>query len=264
MAPVFMAERFSRFDAAKAGEALGAEPHEIRDVAHGDGQAMDVGETTIEVYRNAGVARVTTPDARIELFRVPSYQVSPERLVFSQGVPDQRTRLLLRSDGRVWLYPGIRAAESNSTVETPSSDEVVSPNPAEPSKGVIQPPDGIPTAGRPEQHEPEQQQLSGRLGRDPWFNDQGDRPTAGFPLAVNDEQGRATWHRVVVAGELADQVRAGLQSGQFKKGRLVQISGIEMAKQEQTAKGGTKTTKEFHATSIVPVKNPRSLRQQAS
>jgi hypothetical protein len=44
----------------------------------------------------------------------------------------------------------------------------------------------------------------------------------------------------------------------------VQVDGIEVAKQEQTAKGGTKTTKEFHATSIVSLKNPRPPRQQAS
>jgi hypothetical protein len=255
MPPVFMAERFSQFDAAKVGEALRAEPQEIRDVAYGDGQAMDVADTTLEVYRHAGVARITTPDARIELFRVPSYQVSPERLVFSQGVADARTRLLLRSDGRVWLYPGLRAAESNATVETPSAGEVASPTPAEPSTGVTGRPDAIST-GDPEHKEPEQQQLIGRLGRDPWFKSEGDQPSAGFPLAVNDEHGKTTWHRIVVSGELANQVRAGLQEGQIKRGRLVQLSGIEVVQSAPTAKGGTKTTKEFHATSVVPMKNP--------
>src|SRR4051812_19355089 len=107
-----MAERFSalsEFDAAKASEALGTQPHNTRDVAHGDGQALTVGNTTVEVYQQAGVARITTPDARIELFRVPTYKVSDERLVFQQGEAETRTRLLLRSDGRVWLYPGLRA-----------------------------------------------------------------------------------------------------------------------------------------------------------
>src|SRR5688572_15125395 len=106
-----MAERFSEFDAAKASEALGAEPHETRDVAHGEGQAISIGDTTLEVYQDAGVARVTTPDARIELFRVPTYHVSPERLVFQQGEADSRTRLLVRSNGRVSFYPVSGAAE---------------------------------------------------------------------------------------------------------------------------------------------------------
>src|SRR5919202_1911853 len=69
---------FSEFDAHAAGEALGSQPHTMRDVAHGDGEALTVGETTLEVYRDAGVTRVTTPDARIELYRVPSYSVSGE------------------------------------------------------------------------------------------------------------------------------------------------------------------------------------------
>jgi hypothetical protein len=62
-----MAERFTEFDASKVGEALGAEPRTSRDVAHGDGEALNVGEAVLEVYPDAGVTRVTTPDARIEL-----------------------------------------------------------------------------------------------------------------------------------------------------------------------------------------------------
>jgi hypothetical protein len=127
-----MAERFSKFsefDAAKAGEALGTEPSATRDVAHGDGQAIAIGDTTLEVYQEAGVARVTTPDARIELFRLPTYNVTSERVVFQQGEPKTRTRLLVRSDGRVWYYPGLRAPESARTGETASSNEVVSPTP---------------------------------------------------------------------------------------------------------------------------------------
>jgi hypothetical protein len=258
----FMAERFSEFDINKAAEALGAEPHATRDVAHGDGDAISVGETTLEVYRNARVARVTAPDARIELFRVPSYHVSADRVVFDQGDPDNRSRLLVRGDGQVSFHPVLRGPQSSTTAGA-SVDEVLSPTPAEPSTGVTGRSDAIPGVD-PEKQEPEEQQLSGRLGRDPWFGTRGEEPAAGFPLAVNHEQGKTTWHRVVVVGELAEQVRAGLQAGQFKKGRLVQIDGIEVAKQEQTAKGGTKTTKEFHAKSIVPVKNPRPPRQQAS
>src|SRR5687767_6078522 len=112
-----MVERFSEFDINRAGETLGAEPHETRDVAYGDGQALTIGDATLEVYRSAHVARVTTPDARIELFRVPTYHLSPERLVFQQGDEDARTRLLIQSNGRVAFYPVSGVTESPTTGE---------------------------------------------------------------------------------------------------------------------------------------------------
>src|SRR3954471_4982879 len=109
---------FSEFDAQAAGEALGAEPRAMRDVAHGDGEALDVGEAKLEVYRDTGVARVTTPDARIELFRVPSYAITGERVVFEQGTDDDRSRLQVRADGKVAFHPVLRAAETSRTGET--------------------------------------------------------------------------------------------------------------------------------------------------
>jgi hypothetical protein len=248
-----MAERFSQFDAAKASEALGAEPHETRDVAYGDGKAMNIGDTTLEVYQKAGVTRVTTPDSRIELYRVPSYHVSPERLVFQQGEEDSRARLLVRSNGRVSFYPVSGAAESSRTDETPPPSEVASPTLTAPSAAVTAPTDGTP-AGAPDRKEPhEEQQLSGRLGRDPWFGTRGEEPATGFPLAVNEEGGKTTWHRVVVLGELVDHVRTGVQKGNIKKGRLVELTGITVVQTEQTAKGSTRTTTEFHATALTPL-----------
>src|SRR3954451_12487102 len=114
---------FSEFDAKAAGEALGSKPRPTRDVAHGDGDALDVGDATLEVYRDAGVARVTTPDARIELFRVPSYSVNGQRVVFEQGDQDDRTRLQVRADGKVAFHPVLRATESSTTREIPPSGQ---------------------------------------------------------------------------------------------------------------------------------------------
>src|SRR3954452_20447915 len=118
---------FSEFDARAAGEALGAEPRTMRDVAHGDGEAISVGEAVLEVYPDAGVARVTTPDARIELFRVPSYSVSSERVVFEQGTDGDRSRLLVGRDGKVSFRPVVRATESSRTSETPPNGHQNSP-----------------------------------------------------------------------------------------------------------------------------------------
>jgi Single-strand binding protein family len=248
-----MTEQFSEFDERKAGEALGTEPHTTRDVAHGDGEALNVGDTTLEVYRDAGVARVTTPDARIELFRVPNYSISGERVVFEQGTEDDRTRLQVRADGKVAFYPVLRATESPTTKETAvTGHQLPSTNPTLSEESTRRPDNAVVT---PEGKEPPEQQLTGRLGRDPWYIPRDEGPVAGFPLAVNDQQGNTTWHKVFVDGELAEQVRTGLQTGQIKRGRLVQLSGTPVTRQEDNGKGGTRTTTEFHATSVTRLRN---------
>src|SRR3954454_15837919 len=180
---------FSEFDAAAAGQALGTEPHAMRDVAHGDGKALDIGETTLEVYRDAGVARITTPDARIELFRVPSYAINGERVVFEQGEEDNRSRLLVRNDGKVSFYPVLRATESSRTGETADSGRQDSPTPSVPLGTLTGPESQTTTLEGEKKGEVEQQVLQGRLGRDPWFIPRDEGPVAGFPLAVNDQQG---------------------------------------------------------------------------
>jgi Single-strand binding protein family len=245
---------FSEWDGRKAGEALGARPHLTHDVAHGLGDELTVGETTLEVYRDAGVARVTTPDARIELFRVPNYAINGERVVFEQGEEDDRTRLLVRNDGKVSFYPVLRATESPTTSETTRDGGQLPATPSALSEQTTRRPD---TAGAtaPEGKEPPEQQLTGRLGRDPWYIPRDEGPVAGFPLAVNDQQGKTTWHKVFVDGELAEQVRTGLQTGQIKKGRLVQLNGIPVSRSEDNGKGGTRTTTEFHATSVTRLRN---------
>src|SRR4051794_32097014 len=187
---------FNEFDAAAVGQALGAEPRTMRDVAHGDGEALDVGDTVLEVYRNAGFARVTTADARIELFRVPNYTLSGERVVFEQGDKDDRTRLYVSADGKVALRPVLRATESSRTNETAVSERQDSPTPADPSHNVTGRKDT--TSEREKGGEVQTIQLQGRLGRDPWFSTTDDQPIAGFPLAVNNERGQTTWHKVVV------------------------------------------------------------------
>src|SRR3954452_15465125 len=245
---------FSEWDGRKAGEALGARPHLTHDVAHGLGEELEVGDTTLEVYRDAGVTRVTTPDTRIELFRVPYYAISGERVVFEQGTEDDRTRLQVRADGKVPFHPVLRARESPTTSETTRDGGQLPAPPSALSEQTTRRPD---TAGAtaPEGKEPPEQQLTGRLGRDPWYIPRDQGPVAGFPLAVNDQQGKTTWHKVFVDGELAEQVRTGLQTGQIKKGRLVQLNGTPVTRNEDNGKGGTRTTTEFHARSVTRLRN---------
>src|SRR3954451_3648989 len=150
---------FSEFDAQAAGEALGSKPRTTRDVAHGDGDALDVGDAVLEVYRAAGVARVTTRDARIELFRVPSYSVNGQRVVFEQGEQENRSRLLVRNDGKVSFYPVLRATESSRTGETADSGLKDSPAPSMPSEALTGPESQTSTLLRAKNVEIEQQVL---------------------------------------------------------------------------------------------------------
>src|SRR3954447_16161873 len=240
---------FSEWDGRKAGEALGARPHLTHDVAHGLGDELTVGETTLEVYRDAGVARVTTPDARIELFRVPNYAINGERVVFEQGEEDNRTRLLVRNDGKVSFYPVLRATESSRTNETPSNGYQNSPIGQAPAETLT----GSQTPQAPEGEkngEVEQQVLQGRLGRDPWFSGEGEEPLAGFPLAIHDDRGQTAWHRVIVFGEAVSEVQTAAQKGQLRKGRLVQVQGTEVTREEVSPRGARRPMKEFHATNV--------------
>src|SRR3954452_24332698 len=250
---------FSEWDGRKAGEALGARPHLTHDVAHGLGDELEVSETTLEVYRDAGVARVTTPDARIELFRVPSYAINGERVVFEQGEEDNRSRLLVRNDGKVSFYPVLRATESSRTGETADSGRQDSPTPSMPSETLRGRESQTTTPSSTQtttlegakNGEVEQQMLQGRLGRDPWFSGQGEEPLAGFPLAIHDDRGQTTWHRVVVFGEAVSEVQAAAQKGQLRKGRLVQVQGTEVTREEVSPRGARRPVKEFHASTVI-------------
>src|SRR3954447_8345340 len=131
-----MAEQYSsfqEFDPQAAAEALGAEARQTRDVAHGDGQAFDLTDAVLEVYPDAGVTRGTTQDARVELFRVPRYEVREQHVVFEQGTKDLRTRLTIGSDGRMSLRPVLRATETSRTNGTPVDRPKDSPTSQTPS-----------------------------------------------------------------------------------------------------------------------------------
>src|SRR3954452_2590211 len=117
-----MAEQYSsfqEFDPQAAAQALGAEARQTRDVAHGDGQAFNLQDAVLEVYPEAGVTRATTQDARVELFRVPRYEVREQHIVFEQGTED-RTRLTVSGDGKVSLRPVLRATEAYRTDGNPT------------------------------------------------------------------------------------------------------------------------------------------------
>jgi single-stranded DNA-binding protein len=111
----------------------------------------------------------------------------------------------------------------------------------------------------PEAGEVEVVTLTGRLGRDPWHRPDGDEPIGGFPLAINDDRGQTTWHRVVVFGETAQKLREAHAKGLIRKGRSVSVTGQQTIREETTARG-VKKTLEFHATDVTHMRAPRPAR----
>lgn len=266
-----MTERFSPFDEVYTGDtvagALGSESQIAHDVAHGAGNRFVLGEgrAELEVFPNAGVARVTTSDARLELHRLSGLTTNDEtgRVVFDQGAGDERTRLTVRGDGRLSFVPVLKAAESSTAreiardaVETTSGQTV----PSETTTATqVATPDGVATRA-PETRE-ETQLLRGRLGRDTWFTSDADRSMAGFPLAVNDETGGKTvWHRVVAFDETAEELHEAARTGQIRKGRMVDVMGQPAVRFEETARGGQRKIVEFHAEKVTRV-SPSPIRQ---
>src|SRR5215218_5954574 len=236
---------FHEFDAEAAGQALGSEPRTTRDVAHGDGQTFDLSDAVLEVYPDAGVTRATTPDARVELFRVPRYTVKEQRVIFEQG-DDDRSRLQVRADGKVAFHPVLRSPEQPQTDETAASGDQDSPTGQTASETATRP------ATSPDAREAVQEsQLQGRLGRDPWFSTRDDRPAAGFPLAINHDDGRKpTWHDIVTFDEAAEQLHEAFTKRQITKGKLVDVTGQTVVHEEPRVNGGVKRIREVHATAV--------------
>jgi hypothetical protein len=258
-----MNERYfeiGEFDAEAISATLRAESRNLRDVAHGDGETLSLadGKAELEIYPGAGVARVTTADARVEIYRVPGYSLNADvgRVVFEQGADDQRTRLLVQHNGRISFHPVLRAAQSPTTGEPPKNDDQLPLDVSSAAETTIAPQEGCSSSlPRSESTETEQVQLRGRLGNDPWFTSgEASEVIGGFPLAVNVE-GRAgtVWHKVVTFGETAEQLREARRTGQIRKGRLVDVIGQHVTRDEQTETGRTRIIREFHATSVTRV-----------
>jgi hypothetical protein len=182
------------------------------------------------------------------------------RVVFEQEENGNRSRLIVNGDGKVSYVP----VASGSQLEFPlTRGTTKDPQTLEAPRGDAIPVSGVTTPSETttsssdataESAEQESVTLQGRLGRDAWFRN-GDRPTAGFPLAVNGYED-TIWHKVVVFDEAAGVLREQARRGEVKKGRLVDVTG-QHAVREETTDRGTKRITEFHATQITRVNATR-------
>jgi hypothetical protein len=254
---------FAAFNSKEVSEALAAESQPVRDVAHGAGSILQVadGKISLEVFPTAGVARVTTDHARLEVHRVPAYAVDAQkhRVVFEQGADDDRTRLMIRDDGKVSFYPVMRAAEAVVTEQKPSVDTkpTVTPPVASEAATVPQTASGVVSA---EATERELVTLQGRLGRDPNFSETEDGLAASFLFGVNTlGQKKADWFWVTAYGDSAHTLKQAYDSRDPKRhmgqGTPVTVMGMLVPPE---GRSGTRqgTAKDFAATGVTRLQRP--------
>lgn len=92
------------FDGEAVAKALGTTAQEVTDPAHGEGQRFQVRSDkaflSLDTFPEAGVSRITTRGARIELFGGTLPTVEDEGIVFMQKNQDhEHSTVALHPDG---------------------------------------------------------------------------------------------------------------------------------------------------------------------
>jgi len=271
------------WDAACIADAIQSpEPECTKDTALGAGTEFTVGSSSIrlELYQGAAAARLTTPDARIELYRALPPERYPAGLVLRSERTTARFTRALNADGTAGLtlqsspaesdFPGApqdstAPAEQADGTSFVQSDQSLSP-PAEDQST----PDAAAAASIPlEQPAPprsEQPRLTllGRVGTVPRFrtSPRGTR-IAEFLLAVHENRNQTSWHPIVVFGERAERIE-----NMIAKGQMLEIIGYVHQRERHGRDGSTRRVEEIYATVIRqthqpdPVQKPEEERAQ--
>src|SRR5512144_790041 len=259
----------ARFDEQALADALNACSATVRDVAYGEGVQYSAGRGSVrlEIFPRTGVTRLTAPDVRVELFGGTRAEVSEGGVEFARAQPGQDASLTVVPDGGIvcTLVAGGEYRSPDATepaadplprlVAAPETPAGLAPAPLPDRKAPGQSGSDVQTAEHDEPTEPEAVTMQSRLGRDPWFGGSEESPIAGFPLAINAAN-RTIWHKVVVFDETATKLAAQLQRGDVRKGRLVEVTGQLVVREDPTPKGVRKS-EEFHATAVSGVKPAR-------
>jgi hypothetical protein len=255
---------FEAFNISELSDALDTESRTTRDVAHGWGEAMTLGEsmTELQIYPAAGVVRATSEAASLELHRVPGYTVQDETVVYFEPTAEtERTRLTVNTDGEISLrsLAGATAAPEAKPTDTPPTGETSSQNasqsPTEPTQ--------TPSAGGPESEDRRTITFSGQLGRDPWFKQDGDELVSGFPVAENHNGAPTIWYDVVTRGELAKHIQDSFATTNkdtvITSGQPVEVTG------HHELKPGTKRAKpDLLATSVTRISRDEYKKRRLS
>jgi hypothetical protein len=233
---------------------------------HGEQFALRDGRTRLEVFPESGVTRLTGANLRVELFRSSPPVVRGEEVQLALGTREdasvEATLSVAPTGGVLFTYVA-EVAETPQTGERASTGGHVAAS--RESGGAEQPAvtasggesgEHPPAAGRDtrERREAEERvRISGRLGRDPSFytTARGIR-VAKFPLAVEQDGGRAAWHDVLAFGDHAETLRVSIERGEdwLRKGRPVQVVGYWHENRKPNKDGTVRTVHDLYAAAV--------------
>ncbi len=236
--------------------ALEAAAQPTLDVAYGEGFAFAVGAelaTSAEVFPSTGVARFTTPGARIELFRQEPPRLGTQGVIFTHAHEGELTRVLLSPQGELLFSHALsKQQQPLEPVETPQLDAGGSETPSDvetPRSGDSTPPQTLPENRWGPGKEPQQRvTLFGLVGREPAMRTtQNGVTVARFPLAVRDDEQNTTWHTVVTFNERAKKLL-----GTLAKGQPVEVIGYLHEREKKLRNGKTRRVQEVYAAVVKP------------
>ncbi|MCC7364839.1 MAG: single-stranded DNA-binding protein [Dehalococcoidia bacterium] len=268
------------WDVAAISQLLEVTPEKTGDIAFGDGlrfQLSDAPEpTSVELFADASVARITTPDTQLTLRRIEPPGVQAGQIVFQRASADERYRLAeLSPGGEMSLITGKSERPGSPTDKVANAGASVEQNgrEAQLERAVRMLRDALDGCGgddpscpdcgparafadellkRPaeqaNQPNPEHERLTirGRIGAALNFRVTANGvPIARFPVAVHRDDGGTTWETVVVFGEKAERLRGALQ-----KGQTVEVVGYAHDREVPKRDGSLKTVHEIYAAVV--------------
>jgi hypothetical protein len=208
------------WDIGMMAKALGTAPEEIQDIASGSGTRFtlsDEPKQTIEVFPGSSTARLTTPDAQLTLYRLESPRIDEHGVLLFNHRQDTTLRIGLGMAAVFGL--GLAGPTSEAPEETTEVKQ-------------------------------DRLTVNGRVGAAPRFRTtRNGTLIAQFPVAVHEENGETSWHRVVVFNDRARKLQGPRP---LEKGQSVEVIGYKHVREQQTREGETKVIEEVYATLVKP------------
>jgi hypothetical protein len=264
-------EYASSWDIVGIRESLHAETEIARSPADGDGVRFFVGlsQLTLDVWPQVGHARITTPDFRVDAYRVYPAVLGQGDIILEGGVATSAPRIWLDSSGAVTIFiPS--SSELGEPADYALRKYIEQPEPtivplqeaqnkpgcppgpihqADPAAAVseaLQPATGAGSESSGKETK-EYIKLSGRVGRSPVFwTTRNGVSIAKFPLGVHLDDGHTDWHTVKAWRTLAEKARA------LEKGQYASVHGYVDEEIRRGDDGKARRERIIRAAAIIP------------